>query len=628
MTRVGAAAQAPVGKWALRIYALVFPLALFFVLEGMNPASQAGLMMAPFSNLGIIFVSALFIALVALAIFSFSGSVFWSYAAVSFILTLGYVTNNVKLLITGQVFVPTDLLVVREAFMVGGGGSIVIERTLILRLFIVAILHLPLLFLKFRPKFKKRIIILPCALAVFFLTFASGFSASTLMPALGINPIGSMTALYRDTGFILGFHASLVDHVTRDAGVISEYMAAMGFPDDVPMQSEGHYIDGERIRPNVIVIMSEAFMDPAVIYNLEFSVDPAANFRRLSDEHISGNVIVPVFGGGTANTELELLTGSAMFFMGNAYYIPYSNTERYFFRNVTTAMPWVFRENGYRTVAVHPYTRYFFNRHINYPRLGFDQYVAYEDMDDPVYKGWYVSDEFFTDMIIEQILLAEQTDEPLFLFGISMQNHWEFWEYKYEGFPQDVTARSPYLSDAELGQLNAYLQGIYDADKQLGRLIDFIEARDTPTIVVFFGDHLPIIGSHSDAVFERLGYISDQRVWMWNEEDRRKMFEVPYLVWSNFAPADEDWGTVSTYFLGAQLLRHSGIELNRYWWHVLWLSEQFSALSENHYVDIHGVFHGLHGVRDLPHVQSMQALQQAKWFGGGAFLEYLSEIVG
>jgi len=622
MTRIRALASTPAGIWALRAYALVFPLVLFLVLEGTNPASQAGLMAAPFSNLGIILVSALFIALVSAVIFAFSSSALWSYAAVSTVVTLGYVINNVKLLITGHVFVPTDLLVVREAFMVGGGDSIVIERALILRLVIVALLHLPLIFVKFRPDFKKRLIMLPCALAAFFLAFASGFSTNTLMPALGVNPNGSMTALYRNTGFILGFHAALTDHVTRDAGVTTEYLTAMGFPDGMPRG--GRYQDGER--PNVIVIMSEAFMDPTLIYNLEFSADPVSNFRRLSAGHISGSVIVPVFGGGTANTELEFLTGSSMFFMGSAYYIPYSNTERYFFRDVTTAMPWVFRENGYRTVAVHPYTRYFFDRHINYPRMGFDEFIAYEDMDDPVYKGWYVSDEFFTDLIIEQILLAEDKDEPLFLFGISMQNHWEFWDYKYEGFEQDVTATSPYLSDEELGNLNSYLQGVYDADKQLGRLIDFVESRGTPTIVVFFGDHLPIIGSHNDAVFERLGYISDQRVWLWDAEDRRKMFELPYLVWSNFAPTDEDWGTISTYFLGAQVLRHSGVELNRYWRNVLWLSEQFNALSENHYMDIHGVFHDLHGVRDLPHVRAMQALHQAKWFGGAASLEYLSEM--
>ncbi|MCL2408479.1 MAG: LTA synthase family protein [Oscillospiraceae bacterium] len=614
--------------WVLRAYAVIFPFVLFLVMEGMNPTSQAGLMAAPFSNLGLIFVSALFIAVAAWVIFSVAGSVFWSYAAVAIILAVGYAVNNIKLLVTGQVFVPTDVLVVREALMMTDGGGITIERTLILRLFIVGLLHLPLIYVKFRPKLKRRIFALPAAAVVFVFMFASRFSVNTVMPALGINPTGSMTVLYRDTGFILGFHAALADHTMCSLWDVEGHMQSLGFFDDLILVERGTPQPSEEpIRPNVIIIMSESFIDPTVIYNLEFSADPISNFRRLSEDHISGNVVVPVYGGGTANTELEFLTGSSIFFFGSAYYIPYTLTDRYFYRDITTAMPWVFRENGYRTVAVHPFTRYFFNRYRVYPRLGFDEYIGREDMIDPIYRGWYVSDESFTDQIIDQILLAEEADESLFLFGISMQAHWQFWDDVYIDFEQGVTAASPYLTNAELETLNPFLQGMYDADKQLGRLIEFVESRDTPTIVAFFGDHLPILGLHADPILARLGFISDQRVWMWDEEDKQKMFQTPYLVWSNFAPTDEDWGTISTYFLGANILRHSGVNLNRYWHYILRLSEEFGALTENHYVDIHGAFYSVHNVRMLPHIQAMEGLHRAKWFGAGAFMEHLSEII-
>jgi len=609
-------------RWALLAYAAAFPFMLFFALEGLNPTTTYGLMAAPWQGWGIILFSALFITLGAAVVFTFTASVFWSYVVVSAVLGVAYVVNNLKLAIAGYVFVPTDLMIAGEAMTVTDIGAITIERVLLLRIFVVMLLHVPLLFVKFKPDLQKRFIIFSGAIAIFLVTFVAQGPANRIMAALGVDISGPITAIYSDTGFIVGFHAALLDHNARSANASAVAQTAMDFFSQPITQSPN-----AGVRPNVIVIMSEAFMDPTVIYNLEFSTDPTSNLRRLSQDHISGQMVVPVFGGRTANTEFEFLTGVPLFFMGSAYYVPYNSVEQYFFRDVTTAMPWTFRKNGYHTVAVHPYYREFWRRHQVYPRLGFDVYIGYEDMEDPQYKGPFVSDEFFTDQIIEQIILADDANQPLFLFGISMQNHWRYDADKYDGWPQDVTAASHLLDERELASVDAFLQGLYDADKQLGRLVDFIETTDTPTIVVFFSDHLPIVGEHGDAIFQRLGYISDQRVWLWNEEDRQKMFTVPYLVWSNFADGNQDWGTISPYLLAAQVLHYSGVALSPYWHHVLYANQYFGALTENHFVDIYGNFHGLYGVRDMPVMKALDALQQVKWSGTGEIHQTLGEII-
>ena len=43
--------------------------------------------------------------------------------------------------------------------------------------------------------------------------------------------------------------------------------------------------------------------------DLTFSEDPIPNFRRLSEEYSSGYLTVPTIGGGTSNTEFEVITG-------------------------------------------------------------------------------------------------------------------------------------------------------------------------------------------------------------------------------------------------------------------------------------------------------------------------------
>jgi len=461
---------------------------------------------------------------------------------------------------------------------------------------------------------------------MFVFVFASAFSAQRIMPNLGVNRLGSLTAMYQNTGLIIGFYAALLEHMSNRLTASEASLIAQEF-----FGSVESYVSNDNILPDIIVIMSEAFMDITSVYNLEFSSDPIANFRRLRQAHISGNVVVPVFGGGTANTEFEFLTGVPLYLMGRADYVPYSNPSRYFYRDVLTSMPWLLRTQGYRTVAVHPYYAWFFSRDAVYPRLGFEHVYFSEDMPDASLRGWFISDEYFTDRVIDEIIYAENTDTPLFLFGVSMQNHWEFWDYKYTHndpyFEFDVTAFSPLLNEVELGRVNSFVQGIYDADRQLGRLIKFLENRSRPTILVFFGDHMPILGAHDDTIFETLGYISSQNILGWNEYDKQKMFTTPYLVWSNFADTNQDWGVLSAYFLGARVLDLSGVMLNNYWNYILHLNQYFRALTENHYVDNYGNFSGLYGVMQLEHIIAFDALNTVKWFGNDDFYYWLQEFL-
>src|SRR5690606_16308179 len=75
-------------------------------------------------------------------------------------------------------------------------------------------------------------------------------------------------------------------------------------------------------KPHIIMVMSEAFWDPTEMENVEFNQDPLPNFHALQEKYTSGNLLVPVFGGSTANTEFESLTGYSVNFLP-AGSIPY-----------------------------------------------------------------------------------------------------------------------------------------------------------------------------------------------------------------------------------------------------------------------------------------------------------------
>ena len=198
---------------------------------------------------------------------------------------------------------------------------------------------------------------------------------------------------------------------------------------------------------------------------------------------------------------------------------------------------------------------------------------------------------------------------------------------KYDTLELDVMSDSPYLDEDELARVNSFLQGIFDADKQLGRLADFVESRDTPTIIVFFGDHLPILGLHTDMIFEQLSWISNQAGYLWDLHDRTRIFQTPYLVWANYDLGQEDWGALSTYMLAARVAEASGINMNRYFTYLLGLAGHFRGITNELYIDIHGEFHPSRDNRNNPHILALEALWYAKFFGDDEMRDSLAEIL-
>jgi len=601
-------------KIALYFYTAVFPLILFIALENLNPAAHAGLLNEwPPSRRA--FALGIFIIFVlALTAYSIIGSVFWSYVAVSGVFLVLLIINYFRLQVTGGVLVPSDIFLAGAAAGFAGSVSLRPSLGLFLGILILVIIHIPLYFVEKKLPFKWRIIALPFLAAGIFFFLMGDFAATRILPAAHLTE-GTVTGRYRDRGFILGFYAELVSgrqvpQVTNQTTIFDPIQPSYEVPQT----------------PNVIVILSEAFMDPNVFDNITFSQNPVQNFHRLSENSISGDVLVPVFGGGTVNTEMEFLLGTPHLFFGSRFYVPAEMPERYFSREILTAMPWLFRENGYLTVGLHPFYSTFFNRNRLYPLIGFDEFITLEDMPNAPRKGEFVSDEYFTDRIIEQLLHAESINTPLFLFGITMQNHWGFDPMKYGTLDLDVMSASPYLSEVELQRINSYLQGIYDADKQLGRLTDFLENHSTPTIVVFLGDHLPILGLHSDRVFETLGFVNHQEDFNWDLNDHINIFHTPYLVWANYEVDQAKWGNISTFFLGARMLELAGIRLNRYYTYLLRGANYFSGITNEIYINSAGEFGYGWANRENLHVRDMEALWYANILGGDNFHHSLREL--
>ncbi len=308
-----------------------------------------------------------------------------------------------------------------------------------------------------------------------------------------------------------------------------------GIIDDAHLQ----YETDPNFKPNIIFVMSEAFWDPTLMSNISFSRDPIPFFHSLQQSRISGTVVSPVFGGGTANTELEVLTGFSTQFLPSGV-VPYAQ----YIHRPLEALPAILKRQGYTASAVHTYDNWFYNRSSVYKYFGFDCFISKEFISNPEYKGEYIRDTELTRLILDKV---KETDEPDFIYAISMQNHGP---YSGKKNPDNtVQAGCDTLDPDSLAILNNYINTLADVDRSLQQLIQGLRQIDEPTLVIFFGDHLPLLGSDY-GVYKKAGFIQGDGSY----QDYLNLHSVPFVTWDNYSISKQQY-RLSANFLGALALK-------------------------------------------------------------------------
>lgn len=295
-------------------------------------------------------------------------------------------------------------------------------------------------------------------------------------------------------------------------------------------------------KPDIIVVMSESFWDPTRLPGVDISPDPIPSVRASQ----SGHVFSPEFGGMTANVEFEALTGFSNAFLP-AGSIPYQQ----YVRNPVPSMATFLRSEGYETKAIHPFGGWFWNRAPVYKAFGFDEFMSEENLPPLKKRGPLASDEALTEEIIRQ---ADASDHPFFYFAVSLQSHGPYEPGRYSDATHQVAAGK--LTQWTRDSILTYAEGASDADRSLQRLMDWASKRERPTVIAFFGDHLPPLGPvyvdtgfMKEPVAKRKAPINDMLV----------QHETPLVVWSNRTGAARDIGSISPAFLPLHVLETAGI---------------------------------------------------------------------
>ena len=317
--------------------------------------------------------------------------------------------------------------------------------------------------------------------------------------------------------------------------------------------------------PNIIVIMDEAFSDLSVVGDLETNEDYMPFMHKMqqgADHTITGYAQVSVCGGNTANSEFEFLTGNTMSFLPSGS-IPY---QQYITKD-TPSLASYLASLGYETYAQHPYYASGWNREKVYPLLGFEHLNFIDDYANKTYVRKYVSDDADMQHIIDTYENKED-GKPAFIFNVTMQNHGGYTD-AFSDLSEDVHATN-YNSEV----LDRYLSLIRLTDQSLEKLVDYFSNVDEKTVIVFFGDHQP-----SDTVAAQ---VQDSMLLPGEsvpDEQLRKRYQVPYLVWANYDIDGATQQNTSLNYLSAEVLKAAGVPTDAYQNFLLDLQKSYPVMS-------------------------------------------------
>ncbi|MCL2361254.1 MAG: LTA synthase family protein [Defluviitaleaceae bacterium] len=466
--------------------------------------------------------------------------------------------NRSKVFFRDEPFLPADIFLFNEVRYVSSGINFFAEWTIVALIIFFLLLIISLLFVTpYKPKWRFSLpgaVVCVLCMTVLLPTVYWNHGYFGSFPVEGSR--FRLVDIYNSRGSTYSFLAFLSRFSPQRPNDFSEQLAREileGQDTTCEPHEPGHI--------NVVVVMSESFSRLSDNPTFGFENDPLAAFHELAarEGSVIGDIIVPNFGGGTANTEFDVLTGMS------TQFIRESPSSFWFIRQPFESIVSVLVGRGYHTVAMHPGAPWFYNRQNVYRHLGFhDMYFRYDFLEAGAETITRLVCEASTfDFLRDVIANRDRAQGPMFAYMVTIQNHMPFANRFYSG-SRGMTS-DIYLSDAEMNELYNYFYGIRQSAEELLALADFLENEDEPFLLVFYSDHLPSFAG-GIGIYQRLGLDL--------AAEPELQFTVPYLIFANELARElisfEDVPLLfSANYMGQQLLSFLGFEQDTAWFSFL-----------------------------------------------------------
>ena len=462
------------------------------------------------------------------------------YVVVSILWLAIGITNGIILGFRTTPFTMADFALVDDVFKMITVYLTVIQIALIVLAALAILVALVITFL-FTPKHRQKIDYKKSVAGVLATVLVMAGATGLAIDRNWVSVVfGNLNYAYRDYGvpycFVntwlntgipkpVGYSKNMILNIYRPNELQSNLIASVNY------RMKTDYITS---RPNIVMVQLESFFDPTLMKNVKFSEDPVPNFRRLKELNSTGYMVVPSVGAGTANTELEVLSGMSVQFFGPGEY-PYKTALK---KKTVETMAYDLKGLGYSAHAIHNHRGDFYGRNEVFANMGFDTFTSVEYMNQVTKTPKnFEQDKVLTGEIMSTL---ESTPGRDFVYTISVQGHGSYPMEKVYDHPAITATGSGIKTEEDAYALEYYLQQVHDEDAFIGDLVKAIGNLKEDTVLVIYGDHLPPLT------------MSDQDL------KSNDVFKEQYVIWSNYPMPVHDKNLYS-YQLGAEVLNRLGI---------------------------------------------------------------------
>ena len=529
--------------WTGRALLLLLPVLAFVLVEYLNYNSwddftpvQIALNLAWYYLLELVFYFVLRRRRVAAAKWAFG--IAWGIG----------MANHYLISFRGRTLFPGDFLTLRTAANVAGNYD---YRPDSMQWLTIGIFAAVLVLLSFLPREEKRLFdwrgFAPAAAGT--AVFLAAFFGTGWVEGLGIEPSMWTT---RGNGLVLNFTVCLkYMKVEKPDSYSQETLAALAGENPSDAADTAASADGGTRPVNVIVIMNESLSDLSVLPGVESNMDAMPFLRSLTENTVKGYAYSSVFGGTTANSEYEFLTGNTTAFLP-AGTVPY----QMYVSPGDPSLVGQMEALGYTTIAAHPYRSSGWNRPTVYADYGFDEVYFESDFQDRAYMRGDERTGYVTDRCDYENLIRwyeeKEAGQPLFLFNVTMQNH-SAYQMAWTNLPKEVWLTGEL--ENRFQTVNQYLSLVYQSDQAFEDLIDYFSQVEEPTMILLFGDHQPQVATN---------FYTDVLGTSPDTADAQKKQMVPFVLWANYDIPEAQGVELSLNYLSALLMDTANLPMTGY----------------------------------------------------------------
>lgn len=506
-----------------------------------------------------------------LALFAVTGRSRIAVPAASCLLYVISLAETFVVAFRGRPIMLWDVMAFKTAMTVSGNYEFFITRHMKTAFLLLVLMNVILWFAPRRVRGWKLRLAVGGGIAASIAGYGAWFFAC-LVPSwgLGIN-MWAINGTYQEYGYVLSTAVSLqyvvkkppqgyssarlkeIYHRLEEDHRYTEPVNGWAYPEslDNPESPESRSRVGQPVTPvNLICIMNESLSELKTAGDFTTNTEYFPFMDSLVENTVRGSLCVPVFGSMTSNTEFEFLTGDSMALLP-------ANSIAYQF-NVkpdTYSMVSTLKDQGYYSVAMHPYPGENWNRVECYQNMGFDEFL-----DQDYYEGSgelrnYVSDQADYEKLIQMVEAKERPEDRLFIFNVTMQNHGGY-EGTYDNFEQEVWLTGEY--EGKYPKTDQYLSLMKRSDEAFQYLVDYFSRLDEPTMIVMFGDHQPSV---EDEFYDDIAGMPSSEV---PAQDHLMWYETPFLIWTNYSMPSGDMGRLGAVYLSSEVLWRANLEMTPY----------------------------------------------------------------